>query len=284
MLPIERKDIIRDMIYEKKTVSVLELSEHFGVSPETIRRDINALENEGILTKTYGGAKFKMQVSNKIPTKSLQRIMSQRKNAMAYEAAKHIHKNDCIFMGYSSTVLALCSHIPDEPLTIVTNSLPVIQFFSDYTQIRLESIGGTYLSNYDAFSNLHSIEFLGKYSFDKAFISSQAVDFTRGLCDQNDLICGMQQKIMEISNQVYLIADNSKIGQRAFISYGDLTKITQLITDKEPSDEICQQLNTLEIPYVVVNVTNNEDSAKPAESSEVEIGADKGEEKNLQTE
>ena len=57
MLPIERKDIIRDMVYEKKTVSVLELSEYFGVSPETIRRDISALDSEGILTKTYGGAK-----------------------------------------------------------------------------------------------------------------------------------------------------------------------------------------------------------------------------------
>ena len=49
MLPIERKDIIRDMVYEKKTVSVLELSEYFGVSPETIRRDISALDSEGIL-------------------------------------------------------------------------------------------------------------------------------------------------------------------------------------------------------------------------------------------
>jgi len=98
LLPIERKDIIRDMVYEKKTVSVLELSEYFGVSPETIRRDISALDSEGILTKTYGGAKFKTQVSKKIPTKSLLHIMSQRKNAMAYEASKYIQQNDCIFM------------------------------------------------------------------------------------------------------------------------------------------------------------------------------------------
>lgn len=255
MLPIERKDIIRDMVYEKKTVSVIELSEYFGVSAETIRRDISALDSEGILTKTYGGAKFKVQVSNKIPTRSLKHIMSNRKNAMAYEASKYIQKNDCIFMGYSTTVLALCSHIPDMPLTIVTNSLPVMQHFAEYTSVRLENIGGTYISEYDAFSNFRAIEALARYSFDKAFMSCQAIDFGRGLCDQNDMICGLQQKVLDISNQIYLIADNSKINQTAFISYGDLTKITRLITDAEPSAEVRQQLSALEIPYTVANIS-----------------------------
>lgn len=263
MLPIERKDIIRDMIYEKKTVSVLELAEYFDVSPETIRRDINALDSEGILTKTYGGAKFKMQVSKKIPTRSLRHIMSKRKNAMAYEASKHIQKNDCIFMGYSTTVLALCSHIPDIPLTIVTNSLPVLQFFSEYTSVHLESVGGAYISDYDAFSGFNAIEALNRYSFDKAFMSCQAINFNRGMCDRDDMICGLQQKVLDISNQVYLMADNSKLNQKAFISYGDLSKISELITDAVPSLEVQQQLNALEIPYTVANSASD----KPEESS-----------------
>ncbi len=258
MLPIERKDIIRDMVYEKKTVSVLELSEYFGVSPETIRRDINARDSEGILTKTYGGAKFKTQVSKKIPTKSLLHIMPQRKNAMAYEASKYIQQNDCIFMGYSTTVLALCSHIPDMPLTVVTNSLPVIQFFADYKSVRLENVGGTYISSYDAFSSFHAIESLDRYSFDKALLSCQAVDFGRGMCDQNDMICGLQQKVLEVSNQVYLIADNSKINQRAFLSYGDLSRISELITDAVPPVDVQQQLLSLKIPYTVANIPSQE--------------------------
>lgn len=282
MIPIERKDIIRDMVYEKKTVSVLELSEYFGVSPETIRRDISALESEGILTKTYGGAKFKTQVSKKIPTKSLRHIMSQRKNAMAYEASKYIHQDDCIFMGYSTTVLALCSHIPDMPLTIVTNSLPVMQYFADYKSVRLENIGGTYISSYDAFSSFQAIESLERYIFDKAFLSCQAIDFSRGMCDQNDMICGLQQKVLEISNQVYLIADNSKINQRAFLSYGDLSKISELITDAVPPADVQQQLLSLKIPYTVANIPPQDSTETKSKETSLDIMQENCSETSLQ--
>ena len=251
LLPVERKDLIRDMIYEKKTVSIAELSGQFGVSLETIRRDIDALAQEGILTKTYGGAKYRPQVSKRAPTRVLRNILSENKNAMAAVAAQYVQQNDCIFLGYSTTVFALCSHLQNIPLTIVTNSLQVMQFFTDSTTVHLESIGGQYLKDFDAFSSYGAIESLRRYSFDKAFLSCQAFNLSRGMCDQNDTICGLQQKVMETSDQVYLLADHSKINQTAFISYGRFSDITRLITDTTPDNATQEQLDAIGLPYTV---------------------------------
>lgn len=250
LLPVERKDLIRDIIYEKKTVSISELSNQFGVSLETIRWDIDSLAQEGILTKTYGGAKFRPQVSKRAPASVLRNILSKNKNAMAAVAAQYVKPNDCIFLGYSTTVFALCAQLQNVPLTIVTNSLPVMQFFADSSNVHLECIGGQYLKDFDAFSSYSAIENLRRYSFDKAFLSCQAFNLNRGMCDQNDTICGLQQKVMEFSDQVYLLADHSKINQTAFISYGRFSDITQLITDTPPDKAVQEQLDAIGLPCV----------------------------------
>lgn len=251
MLPAERKDIIRNMIYEKRTVSIADLSEHFGVSLETIRRDIDALAQEGIVTKTYGGAKYRAQVSKRAPSNVLRRLLSEEKNAMAQVAAQYIQDNDCIFLGYSTTVLSLCPHIQNKPLTVVTNSLAVMQFFAECPNIHLESIGGRYLKEFDAFSSVSAVEALGRYSFDKAFLSCQALNLKRGICDQNDLLCMLQQKVFEVSDQVYLMVDHSKMNQSAFISYGNFSDITEVITDLQPDKELAEQLKEAGIRYSV---------------------------------
>jgi DeoR/GlpR family transcriptional regulator of sugar metabolism len=251
LLPIERKDIIRDTIYDRKTVSVIELSAKFNVSTETIRRDLNTLAKEGILTKTYGGAKFHPQVTKKVPANSLKNIMAENKDAMAREAAKYIQQNDCIFLGYSTTVFALCPHIQDIPLTVVTNSLSVLRFFSNSHTIRLESVGGVFIREFDAFSGYHSIENMERYSFDKAFLSCQALNLNKGMCDQNELICGLQEKVLNASNQIYLMADHTKLNQTAYITYGDLSKMDLLITDRDLDGNTKARVEQIGLPYAV---------------------------------
>ena len=89
-----------------------------------------------------------------------------------------------------------------------------------------------------------------RYSFDKAFLSCQAFNLNRGMCDQNDTICGLQQKVMETSDQVYLLADHSKLNQTAFISYGRFSDITQLITDTPPDKATQEQLDAIGLSYI----------------------------------
>ena len=103
MLSIERQGIIKNILLEHKSVSVADLTERFGVSFETIRRDLKVLEKEGMIEKTYGGAVLKQKVMNPADYQTLSHIMVDSKRKMALRAVRLLVPGDCIYIGFSST-------------------------------------------------------------------------------------------------------------------------------------------------------------------------------------
>jgi DeoR/GlpR family transcriptional regulator of sugar metabolism len=243
MLPIARKNKIKELIIEKKSLTVSELTILFKVTEETIRRDLKQLEDEGILTRTYGGAYISEGVQNDVNVNLREHIHVEGKRKIAFQCNTLIQSGDSIFLDASTTSLMIANILEDKKLTVVTNSIKVVNSLIEKTNINIVIIGGT-LAN-SSLSNLGRTaeQMMKNYFFDIAFISCRSVSMQHGITDSNEQQAGIRKIASEHANKVYLIADYTKFDKTSFTQICEFDKIDSVIVDKALSPEWHQFLD-----------------------------------------
>ncbi|MGP0580347.1 DeoR/GlpR family DNA-binding transcription regulator [Paenibacillus peoriae] len=252
MLVAERYEMIVQLVNEKGSIRVSELSELCKVTEETIRRDLDRLEQAGRLRRSHGGA---VSVKNEQPETpyAVREIMNaEEKRRIAEEAVKQIQPNDRILLDASTTAWYMASSLPDIPLTILTNSIRVATELAGKEKIEVISTGGQLLQRSLSFVGPLAERSLETYYVDKLFFSSQGVHLDRGISESNELQARLKQKMVSIADRVILLADASKFGQQAFTHVVSLSQVSEIITDSRLSDPIRSQLAELDIPVTVV--------------------------------
>ena len=132
MLALERRNLILEKLQEEKRVVVSELSQLYSVSEETIRRDLDKLEKEGLATKSYGGAVINEDVGIDLPFNIRKNQNVQGKQKMAEIAASMVNDGDHIFLDASTTAVFVAKALKEkERLTVVTNSMEILLELSD---------------------------------------------------------------------------------------------------------------------------------------------------------
>lgn len=237
MLAVTRKNKIKDILIEKKSVTVTELSNTFDVTEETIRRDLKFLEDEGFLTRTYGGAFIQSGVENNVTVELREVAYTKSKEAIAKECRKLIHNGDSIFLDASTTALFVARAISNMRLTVVTNSLLIVNQLSDLDNIRVVCVGGTFSKDHKAFQGNMTIQALDNLFLDKTFMSCRSLSMEHGVTDSSEGQAMIHQKLLHRSNEVYLIADYSKFDKTSFINICDFDHLTGIVTDKVLSQE-----------------------------------------------
>lgn len=237
MLAVTRKAKIKDIILEKKSVVVSELAKKFSVTEETIRRDLKTLEDEGFLIRTYGGAFIQDGVQNEVELSIRENAYTESKKLIATKCAEIIHNGDSIFLDASTTALFIAKMIRDMRLTILTNSLKVINLLTDCQNIRLISIGGQFHSGNMSFLGRSALQSLDNYFVDKTFMSCRSLCRDHGITDSNEAMSEIRQKLMVRSNKIYVVADHSKFDKTSFISICNFSDIDGLVSDKELTKE-----------------------------------------------
>ena len=232
MLGAIRKDKIKTYILEKKTVTVSELAAMFRVSEETIRRDLKALELEGVLIRTHGGAFLQKRVQHGTSYAMLESIFVENKQMIARKARELIVNGDSIFLDCSTTALHICYELTRMHLTVLTNSLKVSSKLSESEDLRVISAGGQLQRSTMSFVGRTAVDALKGYFVDKAFVSCTSVSMENGITDNNEQQAEIRQLIIEHANQVYLIADHTKFDRASFIRIAGFEHITGLIVDK----------------------------------------------------
>lgn len=233
MLAVTRKAEIKEIILEKKSVTVTELSKLFSVTEETIRRDLKHLESEGFLTRTYGGAFIQDGVENNVALTIRETIYLKSKQAIAKKCTEFIHHGDSIFLDSSTTALAIAKAIRDMRLTVVTNSLLIINELCEQENIRLVSVGGTYTARDKAFNGLITSANLETFYLDRAFMSCRSLSIEHGITDSLESVATVRQIMIRRSKNVYLVADFSKFDNTSFIFISDYKDITGIVTDRQ---------------------------------------------------
>ncbi len=236
MISAERREQIKMILLQKKSVTVAEVAQTFDVSTETVRRDFEALAAEGFLIKSYGGATLAVRKNMTVSQKLKSGIMIESKRRMAKEAAKLVHPNDCIFLDHSTTVYEMCDELAGLPLTVMTNSLAVMNRMSEQPNIKLVIPGGNFDVKNQAFFGLEAVQYLKRHSFDKAFLSCRTLDIRRGLGDAEEMVADMRRNIIDSSDFNCLLIDSTKLGRSAFVQTCNYDHVHVLITDKKLDD------------------------------------------------
>lgn len=258
MLVAERHQHIVELVNERKSIRVSELSRIFSVTEETIRRDLEKLERESKLSRSHGGALRIANIEqNEIPYFEREIININEKKEIALLAAKQIEAGDKVILDASSTAWYMAKVLKDMPVTIVTNSIKVAMELSTKKQITVISIGGTLLSKSLSFVGPLAETSLSNYHVDKAFISCHSLHLDYGISDSNELQARVKQKMIECAKEIYIMVDHTKIGQQSFAYINSTNVIDKVITDSKINNSHSKQIEESSLHLIKGNGESN---------------------------
>ncbi|OXM85172.1 DeoR/GlpR family DNA-binding transcription regulator [Paenibacillus rigui] len=253
MLAAERYEKIVSLVNQRGAVRVSELSELFQVTEETIRRDLDRLEQAGRLSRSHGGAvSIKDDPQPEIPYAEREITYAEEKKRIAQAAIQRIEPKDRILLDASSTAWYMAAEVPDLPLTVLTNSIKVATELSSKEKISVISTGGQLAQRSLSFVGPLAERSLDAYHVDKVFLSCKGVHLERGISESNELQARIKERMIGMADEVILLVDSSKFGVQAFTQVTDLSEIDVIITDHRIARETLEQLQDRGIEVITV--------------------------------
>ena len=232
MHSFQRREMIKQLLLKEKSITVNDVAQRFDVSSETIRRDLNALSEEGFCNKTYGGASLANRSTVEVPQHMKKGLFVAEKQFMAKIAASFIRPGDCIFLDHSTTVSEMCQEIRDMKLTVVTNSLWVVDELENIENIKLILTGGSVRPLDRGMFGQETLDFLKEHYFDKAFFSCRGLNLRNGVFDASEIYAYLHRYLIDRSGSSYLLADHTKFGVSGFVNIIGFSDLDNLITDR----------------------------------------------------
>ena len=238
MLALERRNLILEKLQEEKRVVVSELSQLYNVSEETIRRDLDKLEKEGLATKSYGGAVINEDVGIDLPFNIRKNQNVQGKQKMAEIAASMVNDGDHIFLDASTTAVFVAKALKEkERLTVVTNSMEILLELADVSGWNIISTGGMMKEGYLAFLGSRTEEVIRSYFVDTVIFSCKALDENWGVMESQEAFGTAKRAMLDSGRKKILVVDNTKFDQTAFSVAGRLRDVDIVVTDVKPSEK-----------------------------------------------
>lgn len=234
LLPTDRREAIVDILKTKDYAEISYLSQKFQVSEMTIRRDIEKLEAENKVSRVYGGVRLKEMGDREFedPIEERKSTNTKEKQAIAKEAVKFIQDGDVIAFDASTSAYELSRMVKyNKSVTVVTNNINIAVELSDDPEITVILLGGFVRRTSLSLIGSSIPKYLESIYIDKAFISCKALNFEDGVTDSLMDEGEAKQAIIHRSNQLFMLADHSKIDTLAFFKICPASRIDTLITD-----------------------------------------------------
>lgn len=262
MLVAERQQKIVELVNQKASIRVSELSRIFSVTEETIRRDLEKLEGEEKLRRSHGGAVSVQEGSPEIPYFQREITNVDEKREIAAEAVKKVEPGDRIILDASSTTWYMAKILPDMPLTVLTNSVKVAVELSSKKKVTVISTGGMLLSGSLSYVGPLAERSLDTYHVSKAFVSCKGLHLQRGVSESNELQARIKEKMIQIADQVYLMIDHSKFGVQALTHVSPISEIDHIIVDSGLDPFQVRQLEELQLEVTQVRSSETAEETK----------------------
>ncbi len=256
MLPLERRNQILRLVQERGTLTIAELREIFRVSEMTIHRDLAKLQETGTVQKTYGGVVAKEFAPLEPDYATRSRAQVAQKEAIGRLAAQYVQEGDTILVDASTTCLAMIRHLKTRRnITVFTTGLLAEMELLGCTGITMHSTGGLLSHQTGAYVGPHTVAFLKGIHADKYFLSANSVDIEHGVTDPLLLEAEVKSQCAAAADQVFLLADCSKIGRVSTMRSVPLARVHLLITDSGCPTAFLQKLANAGIKYVIAPTT-----------------------------
>ena len=243
MLAKERHDKIYRMIKSNGAVTTSDLVAVFGVSIETIRRDLLCMEQEGLLLRVHGGAVEKGGMKPYLNLDERNKSFSTQKRNLALTATKFISDGDVIGIDAGSTAILFSEALKDKfsNLTVITYSLDVFNILKENFNVIL--CGGYFMIGENYLYGPHTVDMLSKLHIQKAFICPSAISLEHGIFDYQKDAYMIQKQMFKSSDEIFILADSSKFEKKALLKLDDMKTEYNYITDCDLSPDLAKLYN-----------------------------------------
>lgn len=232
-----RQQLILEYVNLADSVSTAELAQRFQVAPKTIQRDLIYLAQQNLLHRTHGGAASNKSLDLGRSFQRRQQLNSEAKKSIAEKAVDFVFADAVIGLDASSSSWNVAQCLPNQPCTVVTNSMHNIRLLSKKPHITTIATGGTYSEKYDAFYGSLSEHMLSRLKIDMTIFSCTGI-VDGAIWESNAVNASFKRKMLANSKQKFLFADHSKFGRKDLIKICDLSEIDMLFTNCSPERDI----------------------------------------------
>ena len=243
LLSQQRQNRIIDLLSEHTFFGLSQLAEDLAVSISTARRDLDELEQKGLIKRTHGGAML-VGERNRLPAfLDRQSVMAAEKASIGKRAAQLVDDGDTIIIDGGTTPYQVALHLQHKRVQVITNSLPVANLFADLTNVQLISTGGSLYPGTGVYLGLYAENMLKTVRAQKAFIGVAGISF-EGFYNSNALVVETEKRMLEAASEVYVVADHTKFGRRDLAYFCDFTPISAIITNQSPTAHLQKDLES----------------------------------------
>jgi len=239
-----RHSEIVQMAKDNGRVLVDELATHFNVTPQTIRKDLNDLCDQRLLSRIHGGALFPSGIEN-MEYEARRKIAADEKDAIGRAAARLIPDNASLFINIGTTTEAVSTALLDHSgLMVITNNINVANRIRIYPSMEVVLAGGFVRGSGGGLVGEAAVDFIKQFKVDYAVIGASAIDHDGALLDFDFREVKVAQAIIANARHVILVADQTKFERTAPVRIGHLSQVNTFITDRcdIPSvRRICQE-------------------------------------------
>lgn len=225
----DREQYILDLLGKDGTLSVTALSRDLGVSEVTIRANLKTLEQQGLLSRTWGGAK---------PTSMLNvidrvKVNEQEKERIAQTAAAQVRDDDRIMIEAGTTTALIAKYLTGRRgVQIVTNSLLLLTYARANRELDVLLTGGEFLRDTESLVGPTALDMVHKFNARIAFVGTDGFTADRGITTRYAQGAAVSTAMARQSEEVWLVADSSKYGRAGFVNVLEMSDLAGIITDK----------------------------------------------------
>jgi len=245
LLAEQRRRKILDLLEQKGQVTVRDLVERFAVSAVTARGDLDALASNGSAVRSHGGAVRRLEASQDYPLRLKETLHRGEKIKIGRAAADLVRPNEVIILDSGTTTAEVARQIKAkklQPLTIITNALNIASELMDAPGISVIMVGGLMRPISCSFVGPQAEAMLKEFHADRLFLAVDGFDLAIGASTPDVLEAQLNGLMMQVSREVNIVADSSKLGRRSVSRIGPLERIHRLVTDGHAPQEFVEAL------------------------------------------
>lgn len=248
----DRQQQIIDLVNRQQRVTISNLCEAFQISQSTARRDLQILAEQGEIRRVHGGALAVSRAQAEPPVLERMKQQASEKQRIGQAAANLIRNGETVFLGSGTTVLEVARNlVTHQHLTVITNSLPVVNILANQPNITLVGLGGVLRASELSFIGHITEQSLSELRAEKVILSTRALSLERGLT--NDFLPETltDRAILQAGEQIILVADHTKCGRVSTALLAPVTSVHILVTDDQTPVDFILALREKGIQVVI---------------------------------
>lgn len=245
-----RQQQMLEHISREGELRIAVLKETYQVTEMTIRRDLEKLEETGVIKRTFGGAIF---VGKDIALQERAGILTEEKARIGRYAASLVEAGESIFIDGGTTTLQVARHLPAGlKITVVTNALNVAAELSS-KQIPVIVTGGTLLEATNSLVGPIAVHSLSSMAFDRVYLGATGLTSEHGFSNSNIYEAEIKQTAIREASETNVLLDHSKFGVKMLVSFAPLSGVERIITDQSPDESLQQACDEADVQLVIAN-------------------------------